>query len=609
VSPPIVGLPASPGIVVGTVHLLRWEVPQVRHRLIADADVEQEIVRFEAAVAGSRERLLQVRARVAAKAGEDEAAIFDVQIAILDDAELLSNVRTLIRQNISAEKAFDLVMVDWRQSFARHSHAMLRERVADLTDVHIRVLSLLLGLGDHDPVDVAKGANAILVTHDLTPSLTVQLDRGAISAIATDAGTRTSHVAILARSLGIPAVVGLRDATARLRWGERVILDGSLGIMIPSPTEAQIATYAERALAEASAEAELRMLATAEPITRDGERIVLRANVDLPEEADAAASSGADGVGLLRTEFLVVGRATMPDEEEQYRAYARVVNAFQKNPVVIRTFDIGGDKLPTGGFPSEPNPFLGWRAIRVCLDQPDIFKTQLRALLRAAMHGDVRIMLPLVVSVDEVRAAKALLEESAAELEARGIPHRATVPVGVMIETPAAAVSADALAPEVAFFSIGTNDLVQYTLAVDRGNVNLADRFTPLHPAVLRLIRRTVEMGDSAGLEVSVCGEMASQPLMAFALIGLGVRQLSVAPKSVPLVKQVVRGVSVAVARQAAEAAMRTGTAEEAERTLRGAARDAFGDAPFLRYGLPVRGDLDMLEGTGALSVHPARRK
>jgi phosphotransferase system enzyme I (PtsI) len=609
VTRPIVGLPASPGIVVGTVHLLRWEVPQVRQRIIADEHVAEEIERFEQAVARAKERLQQVRARVAAKAGEDEAAIFDVQIAILDDGELLNNVRALIHQNLGAEKAFDLVMVDWRQSFARHAHAMLRERVADLTDVHIRVLSLLLGLGDHDPVDVARGANAILVTHDLTPSLTVQLDRNAISAIATDAGTRTSHVAILARSLGIPAVVGLRDATTQLRSGQRVILDGSLGVIVPEPSDAQIATYAERALAEASAEAELRELATAEAITRDGERLVLRANVDIPEEADAAAGSGANGVGLLRTEFLVVGRATMPDEEEQYRAYRRVVAAFEGQPVVIRTFDIGGDKLPVGGFPSEPNPFLGWRAIRVCLDQPELFKTQLRALLRAAVHGDVRIMLPLVVSVDEVRAAKELLAEAADELAARGVEHRAAVPVGVMIETPAAAVVADTIAPEVAFFSIGTNDLVQYTLAVDRGNVNLADRFTPLHPAVLRLIRRTVEMGLNAGLEVSVCGEMASQPLMAFALIGLGVRQLSVSPKSVPLVKQVVRGVSVAIAREAADAAMRLGTAEEAERTLRVAARAAFGDAPFLRYGLPVRGDLDMLEGTGSLSVHPAKRK
>ena len=597
---PIIGLPASPGIVVGPVHLLRWEVPQVRQRIITDDQVGPEIARFDSVIARARTRLQQVRDRVSAHAGEEEAAIFDVQIAMLDDAELLDNVRALIHQNLGAEKAFDLVMADWRQSFARHAHQMLRERVADLTDVHIRVLSMLLELGDHDPVDLPKGSNAILVTHDLTPSLTVQLDRSAIAAIATDAGTRTSHVAILARSLGLPAVVGLRDATAQLHAGDMVILDGSLGVLVPNPTEAQIAAYAERAVRDASDDAAMRAIATAEPITLDGVRITLRANVDLPDEAEAAASSGADGVGLMRTEFLAVGRATMPDEEEQFRAYHRVISAFAGRPVVIRTFDVGGDKLPIGAYTTEANPFLGWRAIRVCLDQPELFKTQLRALLRAASFGDVRIMLPLIVTLDEVRAARRLLEEAADELAARGVEHRRDVPLGVMVETPAAAIGSDILAPEVAFFSIGTNDLVQYTLAVDRGNVNLAQRFTPLHPSVLRLIRRTVQAGTAAGLDVAVCGEMASQPLMAFALIGLGVRQLSVGAHSVALVKRVIRGISVDVAQAAADSAMLAGTAEEVERVLRAAVRSAFGDAPFLRYGLPVKGDLDMFGDAGA---------
>ncbi len=596
---PIVGLPASPGIVVGPVHLLRWEVPQVRQRIISDEQVGPEIARFEDVVARARTRLGQIRERVSAHAGEEEAAIFDVQLAMLDDAELLDNVRSLIHQNLGAEKAFDLVMADWRQSFARHTHQMLRERVADLTDVHIRVLSMLLGLADHDPVDLPKGSNAILVTHDLTPSLTVQLDRDAIAAIATDAGTRTSHVAILARSLGLPAVVGLRDATTQLHPGDRVILDGSLGVVVPNPTEAQIAAYAERAVRDASDDAAMREIATAEPVTLDGVRIVLRANVDLPDEAAAAAGSGAEGVGLMRTEFLAVGRATMPDEDEQFRAYQGVVRAFGKHPVVIRTFDVGGDKLPIRGYATEANPFLGWRAIRVCLDEPELFKTQLRALLRAAMFGDVRIMLPLIVTLDEVRAARRLLKEASDELTARGVEHRSDVPLGVMVETPAAAIGADILAPEVAFFSIGTNDLVQYTLAVDRGNVNLAARFTPLHPSVLRLIRRTVQAGTAAGLEVAVCGEMASQPLMAFALIGLGVRQLSVGAPSVALVKRVIRGISVDVARAAADSAMLAGTAEEVEQVLRSAIRSAFGDAPFLRYGLPVKGDLDMFGDAG----------
>jgi phosphotransferase system enzyme I (PtsI) len=272
---------------------------------------------------------------------------------------------------------------------------------------------------------------------------------------------------------------------------------------------------------------------------------------------------------------------------------------FDNHPVVIRTFDMGGDKLPVGGYPTEANPFLGWRAIRMCLDEPELFKTQLRALLRAAMHGDVRIMLPLIVTVDEVRHARRLLAEAAAELDARGVEYRHDLPLGIMVETPAAAVAADTLANDVAFFSIGTNDLVQYTLAVDRGNANLASRFTPLHPAVLRLIRRIVEVGAEHGLEVSVCGEMASQPLMAFALIGLGVRQLSVAARSVPLVKRIVRGVSAAVATDAAEAALATHTAREAGAALRSRLMSAFGDAPFLQDGLPAYVDGNTFEGYG----------
>ena len=598
-SRPLIGLPASPGIVVGPVQFLRWEVPAVRQRIIGDEQIPDEIARFETTIERAKERLRQVRDRAAKNVGEEEAAIFDVQLAILEDQELLGNVRELIHQNLGVEKAFDLVMVDWRQSFARHTHVMMRERVSDLTDVHIRVLSLLLNLGDHDPIDVAKGSNTILVTHDLTPSLTVQLDREAIAAIATDAGTRTSHVAILARSLGLPAVVGLRDATMRLHPGARAILDGSLGVIVPEPTDAQVIAYRARAVREASDDAQLREVAGAESITLDRVRVTLLANVDLPDEAELAAKSGAEGVGLMRTEFLVVGRATMPDEEEQYKASTRVVRAFDGRTVVIRTFDVGGDKLPVGGFPPEANPFLGWRAIRMCLDEPDMFKTQLRALLRAAVHGDVRIMLPLIVTLDEVRAARRLLDEASDELTQRGVEHRNDVPLGVMIETPAAAIAADTLVHDVAFFSIGTNDLVQYTLAVDRGNVNLASRYTPLHPAVLRLIYRTVATAGASGLEVGVCGEMASQPLMAFALIGLGVLHLSVAPRSVPLIKSLVRGMSAAVARDAAQVALNAGTAAEAEDILRKAAKSSFGDVHFLRYGLPVEEDLNMLESAG----------
>ena len=565
----LVGIPASPGIAVGPVHLLRWEVPDVPHRIIPDEAVPAELERFRHALDSAKERLRQIRDRVEHTAGPEEAAIFDVQRSMLDDRDLTDSVDELIRQNLGAEKAFEIVMLEWGQRFARSPHAMLRERIGDLKDVEIRVLTILLDLPDHDPVDLPQGSNAILVTHDLTPSLTVQLDRRAIAAVATDAGTRTAHVAILARSLGLPAVVGLRIATQELTGRETAILDGSTGLLAINPTHTDIEAYRERARQEALAEVELRHLAGVDAITTDGVRITLRANVDLPEEAELAATSGAEGVGLMRTEFLVVGRATMPDEDEQYRAYRRVVQAFGSHPVVIRTFDIGGDKLPVGGFPSEPNPFLGWRAIRMCLDQPEIFSTQLRALLRAAVHGNVRIMLPLVTTVDEVRQARTLLDQAARDLERRGVAHRADVELGVMVETPAAALASDTFVHDVSFFSIGTNDLVQYTLAVDRGNANLVTRFTPLHPAVLKLIRRTVFTAREAKLDVAVCGEMASQPLMAIALIGLGVRQLSVAPRSVPLVKRIVRAISVSLAEEAAQAATQSATAAEAEAVLR----------------------------------------
>ena len=582
------GIPASPGIAVGPVHLLRWEIPDIRHRIIPDDAIPAEIGRLRAALGRAKERLRQIRDRVEHAAGSQEAAIFDVQRSILDDQELIGAVEALIRQNLGAEKAFEIVMIEWGQKFSRASHPMLREKVGDLKDIEIRVLTLLLDLPDHDPVDLPKGANAILVTHDLTPSLTVQLDREAIAGIATDAGTRTSHVAILARSLGLPAIVGLRVACQELTGRETAILDGSTGLLAINPSAAEIESYRERAHQEELADAELRHLSRLEAVTTDGVRITLRANVDLPEEAELAANSGAEGVGLMRTEFLVVGRAAMPDEDEQYRAYTRVVQAFQGRPVVIRTFDIGGDKLPLGGFPSEPNPFLGWRAIRMCLDQPELFGAQLRALLRAAVHGDVRIMLPLVVTVDEVRAARELLDRAAHDLEIRGAKFRRDVPLGVMIETPAAAVACDTFVNDVAFFSIGTNDLVQYTLAVDRGNANLASRFTPLHPAVLKLIQRTISTGHAHNLEVAVCGEMASQPLMAFALIGLGVRQLSVAPRSVPLVKRIVRGISVAVAEEAAEAAVASGTAAAAEIQIRQRLAGVLGGDALLGEGLPA---------------------
>jgi phosphotransferase system enzyme I (PtsI) len=544
-------------------------VPDVPHRIIDDESVEREIARFHSACDEARKRLEQVRLRVERRAGPKEAAIFEVQQLLLDDPEMRSEVESLIRHNVDAAQAFHQHMSDWRQRYARGSQPYLRERVGDILDLEIRVLTVLLGLQDHDPLDIPTGQAVVLVSHDLTPSLTVQLDRGSISGIATDVGTSTSHVAILARSLGIPAVVGLRDATSRVRVGLPVVLDGTAGTLNTVPTEEELEYYRQRSRLEAERAEELARFASDPAVTLDGVDITLLANVDLPDEAARAAGSGAAGVGLMRTEFLVLGRASMPDEEEQYLAYRKVVEAFAGQPVIIRTFDIGGDKLPEGGYPQEPNPFLGWRAIRMCLDQPNLFKTQLRALLRAGVHGRIKILLPLIISLDEIRETAALIREASAELAAARVPHRVSVPLGVMIETPAAAILADDIANEVDFFSIGTNDLVQYTLAVDRGNVELAARFTPMHPSVLRLIHSVVNVADKRGIEVGVCGEMASHPLSAFLLIGLGVRELSVAPRAVPVIKRLVRSMSVVQAREAAVEAMSAGTAGAAEALIR----------------------------------------
>ncbi len=574
---PLHGVSASPGIVVGTAQILRWEVPEVPVRVIPDEAVPAELARLHTAIGAAVDRLQQCKARAQQNAGPAEAAIFDVQVAVLGDEALTGGIEALIRQNLGAEKAVELVFLEWRERFTRSTNPLMRERAGDLVDIEIRLLSILLGLPDGDPIAAGPDAETILVTHDLTPSLTVQLDRTSIRGIATDAGTRTSHVAILARSLGIPAVVGLIDATSRVQTGDRVILDATNGELVLRPTAATLARFAERAQEEAAVRSELASMTTAEAVTADGVRITLRANVDLPDGVERLAASGAEGVGLMRTEFLVVGRTAMPSEDEQVEAYRAVLEAFPGQPVVIRTYDVGGDKLPVGGFPHEPNPFLGWRAIRMCLDEPALFSVQLRALLRAAVHGDVRIMLPLVVGVDEVRQTRYLLREAAAELARRGVAHRADVPVGIMVETPAAALTTARFAEAVDFFSVGTNDLVQYTLAVDRGNAALVTRFTPLHPAVLRLIDGTVRDAAAVGRECSVCGEMASQPLMAYALLGLGVRTLSVSAAAIPVIKRLIRGVRLGAASAAAQAALVAPTAHEAERGLRQSLSEALG--------------------------------
>ena len=559
------GIAASPGIVIGPGLPLQWEPPRAPHVTVPPDEIEAEIERFVEAREYAKYRITQIKHDTATRLGPIEAQIFEPQILMLDDDEMVSGTIAYIRDNhLSAARGFELRMLELQSEWSRSGHPMIMDRLNDLLDIQVRVLHRLLGLPDpgfnFDNVE----ERVIVVARDLTPTITVQLDRDAILGIATDAGTRTSHSAIIARSLNIPCVVSLGDLSEQLEAGQELILDGREGRVIIDPTEADKQLYRERDVKMREWEQELVLLAHLDPVTPDQHHVLLRANIDLPSEAATARLHGAQGVGLYRTEFFVVGRSTMPEEDEQYRCYKEVAEVFPDHAVYIRTFDLGGDKFPLFlHMPPEENPFLGWRAIRVCLDTPELFRAQLRALLRATAHGDVRIMLPLINDIEEVRRTRKMLIEEEEKLNAAGIAYNRGYKLGVMIETPAAALTASKLARYADFFSIGTNDLVQYTLAVDRGNARLAPLYNPFHPSVLRMLRLTVDAGREAGIEVAVCGEMASNPLAVFLLIGLGIQALSVGTASLPEIKKVIRSVPAQDARTAAAAALDASTAAE----------------------------------------------
>lgn len=569
------GFSASEGIAAGRVRLFEWGIPQVPHEMVEPDGVEEEIERFHEARAWAQDRIRELQEATEDRLGPVEARIFEPQLLMLDDEEVVEGTLRYIRENrLTAARAFEWRMLELQALWTRTRHPMVLDRLNDLEDVQIRMLHRLLGLPDPSAV-VRDGEEILIVTSNLTPTLTVQMDPERVLGIATDLGTRTSHWAILARSLEIPAVVGLRDVSKKACEDQEMILDGRIGRVVLDPTDEERETFRERDEQLREWEEEISVIARLDPVTADGQPIALRANIDLPGEADRARSHGALGVGLFRTEFLVVGRNTVPGEEEQYRAYRQVAEAFPGQAVVIRTFDLGGDKLPMFLHgPPEENPFLGWRAIRVCLDEPELFRTQLRAILRATAHGDVRIMLPLVTSVDEVQEVRRLLEEEEETLKRKGIPFNSGYKLGVLIETPAAALEAAELARHADFFSVGTNDLVQYTLAVDRTNARLADLFNPFHPAVVRQLDRVARISREAGIEVSVCGEMAANPIGAFLLLGLDIHALSVAWPSLPEIKKVIRHFRVEDARAAAREAVAAATPAEVTETL----VDALGD-------------------------------
>ncbi len=568
------GIGVSPGIAIGPAVCVRATLPEVPKRIVSRTQVEKEVRRLRAAVRDVKSQIRTLQQRARDRAGADEARIFDAQLLMLEDKEFLRSMETLIRENyLAAEKAFEFKALEVRDLWAASHSARLKERLADLNGVTVRVIQHLLHRGGEEPV-IAQPS--ILVAREIGPGLTVQFDRNQVIGLLSEEGTRTSHAAILAHSMGMPAVMGLVGALERVAPGMTLILDGTRGTVLVDPTPEEISDARERDARRRELEHQLERAVDQPAVTTDGTRIVLRGNVDLPDEIAAARQHGAEGVGLLRTEFLITGHTALPTEDAQADYFGRVADAFPGHPVVVRTYDLGGDKFPAPfRAPVEANPFLGWRAIRVCLDEPEMFRVQLRAALRAAAAAPIHLMIPLVTRLEEVDRTRELLSEEAERLRQQGIAAAASVPLGVMVETPAAAVMADRLTEVSDFLSVGTNDLTQYTLVVDRGNARLADRFTPHDPSVLRLLKLVANAARAAGKPASVCGEMASDPVSAFLLLGLGYETLSVAPPALPMIRWLIRQVSLAQARAAAEAALAARSARLAEDIVRYALADA----------------------------------
>jgi phosphotransferase system enzyme I (PtsI) len=524
----ISGIGASSGYAVGKTVFLTRHDGVVGRRELDEHEVDNEILRFREAVGRAVGDLERLAERVGRGAGEEQAKIFASQVLLLQDPELTGSAESAIReQRINAEAALSDVTAMIVDLFRSMDDPYMRERAADVTDVSRRVMDLLTGR--EDPLARTFDEPVILVADDLTPSETARLDRSRIAGFAMELGGYTSHSAIIARSLGIPAVVGARGVLSALQLGETVIVDGKAGIIHLQPDEAMIGEYRAKREAHLNRMKTLKVYRDRPSVSADGRRVELAANIAGPDDAWNAKRAGAEGVGLYRTEFLYMGRTALPDEEEQFHAYKVVTDIFgPEAPVVIRTLDIGGDKeLPLLDLPAETNPFLGNRAIRLCLRRPELFKTQLRAILRASHYGNIKLMYPMVATVRELREANRLLDEAKRELDERGIPYNGGIEVGIMIEVPSAALMADAFAREVDFFSIGTNDLVQYTMAADRMNEAVGYLTDPFQPAVIRLIRTVIQAAAREGRWVGMCGEMAGNPAAIPLLAGMGLYEFS----------------------------------------------------------------------------------
>jgi len=555
------GIAASPGIAIGKVFVLDSGDVSITKRTIKDTMVPKEITRFQDALTMTRAEILNIRDKISHEMGKEHADIFNAHLMVLEDRSIIEEVMERIKkEKLSSEYIFSQVLKKHVSSFLRINDEYLRERVSDINDVGRRILRHLAGEQRMLLSDLKE--KAIVVSYDLSPSDTAMMHRKNVIGFATDIGGRTSHTAIMAKSLEIPAVVGLETITDEVKSGDWIIVDGIQGVVVVNPTPGELNKYKQEQIRYQEFSKGLKKFRDLPCITSDGRRIELAANIELPEETLSVISHGADGIGLYRTEFLYMNRSDLPTEEEQYQAYKQVVMAMAPKPVILRTFDLGGDKfLSHLDMPREMNPFLGWRAIRFCLASPEIFKMQLRAILRASAHGRLRLMYPMISGVGELKQANKMLEEAKSELRSRNVYFDEEMEVGAMIEIPSAALTCDLLATEVDFFSIGTNDLIQYTLAVDRINEKIAYLYEPSHPAVLRLLKNVIETGHSKGIWVGICGEMAGDPMMTPVLLGFGIDEISTSPVMLPEIKKIIRSMSFSDAQEMAKAALtfRTG--------------------------------------------------
>ena len=575
------GIQTSPGIAIGPIYLHDPEDPWIDDRRISDADVEAEVGRFVATLEEVAEDVKVIRAQVEERLGRDYAQIFDAHLLILEDVALKDPTTQLIRQErFSAEYAFWRTFQGVRRQFDAIQDDYFRARKADILDIEKRVLAKLCQ--QEDVLLDRLTTEAVVVAHDLTPSDTAHMHRDCVLGVVTEVGGTTSHAAIIARGLEIPAVAGVESAIASAESGDLAIVDGRRGLVYVNPDAGTLARYRVEAKRFQEVRKDLSALKDLPTVTLDGIAVNLQGNIEISEEVDSALAYGAEGIGLYRTEYLYLASSSLPTEDEQTETYTRIARRMAPHPLVIRTLDLGGDKLSYVLHTSpEMNPFLGWRAIRLSLANKGFFRTQLRAILRASVTGNIRIMYPMISGVEELIEANEVLEEAREELRAEGVPFDERCQVGAMIEVPAAAVVADQLAEEVDFFSIGTNDLIQYAIAVDRGNEKVAYLFDPLHPAVLRLIHNVVEAAGRQGIPVTVCGEMAGDPWFSALLLGLGVDGLSMSPMAIPAVKRAIRSITMEEARVLAGTVLSLRSCEEIRNHLQEAL------PPEVRQALP----------------------